>query len=301
MAETAQKMECSLLRGSIWSENVCGMGKALWGDVGRAPWGDVGMWLLSHSALRAVQVGRVTAQCGVKDGGLWGSHPAGDPDKAPHGSAHKHGVPAACRRLPGLHGRGGSCLEKGGDSAPQGGGPSCRSRASAESWVLLVGDFSWCPNVMSSEGSSWPRDRTHIPCISCTSRWILYHQCHLGSPSCWTNMINKQESQLNGVGRPEGGSLLPARIVEPNRKTDLLLSGPVKRHRLFIPGSPPACLPFYSIKAAAPFLCRACTSLLWLHIPRSISLWIPRSSLLEKWLLVLGQYYFDLGSVSLLC
>lgn len=70
VAETAQKMECSLLRGSIWSENVCGMGKALWGDVGRAPWGDVGMWLLSHSALRAVQVGRVTAQCGVKDGGL---------------------------------------------------------------------------------------------------------------------------------------------------------------------------------------------------------------------------------------
>ena len=101
------------------------------------------------SALRAMQVGHVTAQCGVKDGGLWGSHPAGDPARGPHGSAHKCGVPAACRRLPGLHGRGGSCLERGGDSAPQGGRPSYRSRASAESQVLLVGDFSWCPNMMS--------------------------------------------------------------------------------------------------------------------------------------------------------
>ena len=34
-----------------------------------------------------------------------------------------------------------------------------------------------------SGGSSWPRDQTHISCISCTGRQILYHSCHLGSPS----------------------------------------------------------------------------------------------------------------------
>ena len=30
-------------------------------------------------------------------------------------------------------------------------------------------------------GSSPPRDRTHISCISCIGRWVLYHWCHLGS------------------------------------------------------------------------------------------------------------------------
>ena len=30
--------------------------------------------------------------------------------------------------------------------------------------------------------SSWPRDQTHVSCISCTDRQILYHQ-HLGNPA----------------------------------------------------------------------------------------------------------------------
>ena len=33
----------------------------------------------------------------------------------------------------------------------------------------------------SSRGSFWPRDRTGISYVSCTGRWILYHECHLGS------------------------------------------------------------------------------------------------------------------------
>ena len=33
----------------------------------------------------------------------------------------------------------------------------------------------------TSRGSSWPRDQTHIAYVSCTGRWVLYHQCHL----CW--------------------------------------------------------------------------------------------------------------------
>ena len=35
----------------------------------------------------------------------------------------------------------------------------------------------------SSRGSSWPRDRTHVSCISCTCRWILYSLSHPGSPN----------------------------------------------------------------------------------------------------------------------
>ena len=33
-----------------------------------------------------------------------------------------------------------------------------------------------------SRGSSEPRDRTHISYVSCTGKWVLYHQRHLESP-----------------------------------------------------------------------------------------------------------------------
>ena len=36
--------------------------------------------------------------------------------------------------------------------------------------------------IFSSRGSSRPRDQTHISCISCIGRWILYPLHHLGSP-----------------------------------------------------------------------------------------------------------------------
>ena len=35
-------------------------------------------------------------------------------------------------------------------------------------------------------GSSWPRDRTHLSCVYCIGRGILYHLCHLGSPRVLT-------------------------------------------------------------------------------------------------------------------
>ena len=35
----------------------------------------------------------------------------------------------------------------------------------------------------SSRGSSWPRDQTCVSYVSCIGRWVLYHLCHLGSPS----------------------------------------------------------------------------------------------------------------------
>ena len=29
--------------------------------------------------------------------------------------------------------------------------------------------------IFSSRGSSWLRDQTHVSCVSCTGRWVLYH------------------------------------------------------------------------------------------------------------------------------
>ena len=32
-----------------------------------------------------------------------------------------------------------------------------------------------CVVISYSRGSSWPKDQTHVSCVSCTGRWILYH------------------------------------------------------------------------------------------------------------------------------
>ena len=37
------------------------------------------------------------------------------------------------------------------------------------------------PAMPSSRGSSQPRDQTHISCLTCIGRWILHHECHLGT------------------------------------------------------------------------------------------------------------------------
>ena len=36
--------------------------------------------------------------------------------------------------------------------------------------------------ISSSRGSSWPRDQTHVSCVSCTSRYIFFTTEMLGSP-----------------------------------------------------------------------------------------------------------------------
>ena len=40
----------------------------------------------------------------------------------------------------------------------------------------------WVVAIPSSRGSSQPRDWTHISCISCVCKQVLYHYCYLRSP-----------------------------------------------------------------------------------------------------------------------
>ena len=47
----------------------------------------------------------------------------------------------------------------------------------------------------SSRGSSWLRDWTRISYVSCIGRWVLYHQCHQGSPQSIED-TNKTSSLL---------------------------------------------------------------------------------------------------------
>ena len=36
-------------------------------------------------------------------------------------------------------------------------------------------------SISFSRGSSWPKDRTHVSCVSCNGRWFLYQLNHQGS------------------------------------------------------------------------------------------------------------------------
>ena len=47
--------------------------------------------------------------------------------------------------------------------------------------ILQEGILKWVA-MPSSRGSSKPRDQTRVSYVSCIGRWVLQHQCHLGSP-----------------------------------------------------------------------------------------------------------------------
>ena len=47
--------------------------------------------------------------------------------------------------------------------------------------ILQARILEWVA-ISFSRGSSPLRDATHVSCISCTGRRVLYHWCHLGSP-----------------------------------------------------------------------------------------------------------------------
>ena len=65
--------------------------------------------------------------------------------------------------------------------------------------------------VPSSRGSSWPRDQTHVPYVSCIGRQVLYYSCRLGSPRLAIKgkrnlkELRKHREQTYGHGDGAGG------------------------------------------------------------------------------------------------
>ena len=57
----------------------------------------------------------------------------------------------------------------------------CNPPSSSVQGIIQARILEWVA-MPSSWGSSQPRDRTCVSCISCTGRCVLYHQCPLGSP-----------------------------------------------------------------------------------------------------------------------
>ena len=62
----------------------------------------------------------------------------------------------------------------------------CNTSGSSVLGILQARVVEWVA-IPSSRGSSWPSDQTRISYVSCIYRQVLYHECHLGSPSiCYT-------------------------------------------------------------------------------------------------------------------
>ena len=57
----------------------------------------------------------------------------------------------------------------------------CSPLGSSVYGILQARILEWVAMV-SSRGSSQPRDESYVSYISCIGRWVLYHQCQLGSP-----------------------------------------------------------------------------------------------------------------------
>ena len=65
----------------------------------------------------------------------------------------------------------------------------CSPPGSSVHGILQARILEWVA-ISYSRGSSWPRERTRISCISCTGTRILYQLCHLGNPylTAWLSL-----------------------------------------------------------------------------------------------------------------
>ena len=58
----------------------------------------------------------------------------------------------------------------------------CSRSGSSAHGIIPARILAWVA-ISFSTGSSWPRNWTHVSCVSCIiGRRVLYHQCHLGIP-----------------------------------------------------------------------------------------------------------------------
>ena len=63
----------------------------------------------------------------------------------------------------------------------------CSLSGSSDRGIFQARILEWVP-MPTSGGSSWPRVRAHISYVSCVGRQVLYHECHLGSPTNYTDI-----------------------------------------------------------------------------------------------------------------
>ena len=77
---------------------------------------------------------------------------------------------------------------------------NCSPPGSSVHGIFQARKLEWVA-ISSSRWSSRPRDQTHISCISCNGRWILYQLRHLGNPGTVMNASkeNKKGNRMDHV------------------------------------------------------------------------------------------------------
>ena len=75
----------------------------------------------------------------------------------------------------------------------------CSPPGSSVRGIFQVRILEWVA-LSFSRRSSWPRDWTCIPFVSCTGNQILCHQRHLGSPHSARNLDHYQLSWFRALG-----------------------------------------------------------------------------------------------------
>ena len=74
----------------------------------------------------------------------------------------------------------------------------CNLLSSSAHGILQTRILEWF-TMPSSRGSSQRRDLTQVSFVSCTGRWVLYHQCHLGSSQHYSQSMEKIRESINGL------------------------------------------------------------------------------------------------------
>ena len=88
--------------------------------------------------------------------------------------------------------------------------------------ILQARILKWVTMPFSS-GSFWPRDQTHVSCVSCIGRWIFYHWCHLRG--WWPDM--KREDPISNCS------------LKSESESRSVMSDSLQPHGLYRPGNSP--------------------------------------------------------------
>ena len=74
----------------------------------------------------------------------------------------------------------------------------CSPPGSSVCGILQARILEWVA-ISYSRGSSWPRERTQVCCVSCTGGQVVCHYCHLGSPlgpSTLVQLLSNTDGEL---------------------------------------------------------------------------------------------------------
>ena len=85
-------------------------------------------------------------------------------------------------------------------------------------WILQARTLEWVITPFLLRGSSQPGDQAHVSYVSCTGRWVLYHECHLGLSISYPLPSPLPPTALRASGNGVWKNYSDPQVKEPDRK-----------------------------------------------------------------------------------